>query len=320
MSEEILEVKHEQEKEPKTTKQKIIFGFKLAGNVIFYSLIVLILLFSIGNIRAKNHNDRIPNVLGRGFLTVQSNSMEGNNKDSFDKGDLIIVDIANEKEIDNIVVGDVITFIDMEISGTVQGAGARLNTHRVVYVSYDANGKKEGFLTMGDKAILQYNTTNPDAQFDYKEDLKDLPLQEAMNLIESKFKASNGIASYSGCEAVLRQHIVGIYTGKVKGFGKTIDFINDNFIVTIVLPVGAFFIIEVALFIFHLIKMREEKLKLQLQVEASNSEPKETEEEMKARLKEELRKQLLAEMQAEADQTKEKEENKEESDSDSENE
>ena len=53
MSEEILEVKSEQEKEPRTTKQKIIFGLKIAGNVIFYSLIVLILLFSIGNIRAS---------------------------------------------------------------------------------------------------------------------------------------------------------------------------------------------------------------------------------------------------------------------------
>ena len=41
-------------KTPMTTKQKVWFGVKIALNVVFYILILLVLLFSISNIRAKN--------------------------------------------------------------------------------------------------------------------------------------------------------------------------------------------------------------------------------------------------------------------------
>ena len=86
-------------KTPMTTKQKVWFGVKIALNVVFYILILLVLLFSISNIRAKNKNDQIPNIFGKGYLNVLSDSMTGDNKDSFNTGDMIIVKIANKKYI-----------------------------------------------------------------------------------------------------------------------------------------------------------------------------------------------------------------------------
>ena len=63
-------------KEPMTTKQKVFFGLRIAFNVVFYALIIFLFLFSIMNIRGGNGSENFPNIFGRGFLSVQSDSME----------------------------------------------------------------------------------------------------------------------------------------------------------------------------------------------------------------------------------------------------
>ena len=39
-------------KQPKTTKEKVTFGLKIAVNVLFYAVIIFLFLFSIMNINA----------------------------------------------------------------------------------------------------------------------------------------------------------------------------------------------------------------------------------------------------------------------------
>ena len=72
---EVVDTKSKKKnKEPRTTKEKVFLGFKIAGNILFYLVIILLFLVSIMNINASN-NDGMPSIFGRGYLSVQSNSM-----------------------------------------------------------------------------------------------------------------------------------------------------------------------------------------------------------------------------------------------------
>ena len=121
------------------SKSNIKNVLKIVGNVLFYTLIVLLLLFSISNLSVKTNKD-IANVLGRGFLPVISDSMEGNKSDSFDKGSLVLVKLLSDSQKDDLEVGDIVTFYDLNL--------AALNTHRVVHIT------PSYVVTQGDKAAL----------------------------------------------------------------------------------------------------------------------------------------------------------------------
>ena len=110
---------------------------KIAGNVLFYTVIVFLLLFSISNLSVKSNKD-IANVLGRGFLPVISDSMEGNNRDSFDKGALVFVRLLSAEDKQNLNIGDIVTFYDLNL--------VALNTHRIVHIT------PSYVVTQGDKA------------------------------------------------------------------------------------------------------------------------------------------------------------------------
>lgn len=133
---------------------------KIIGNVMFYSLIVLLLLFSISNLSVKSNKD-IANVLGRGFLPVISDSMEGNNRDSFDKGALVFVRLLSAEEKQELNVGDIVTFYDLNLSA--------LNTHRVVHItpSYivtqgDKAAASASYVIGGDNSGVQYEIVTYD--------------------------------------------------------------------------------------------------------------------------------------------------------------
>ncbi len=112
---------------------------KIVLNVLFYSFIAVLLLFSIANMRIKTNAD-IPNIFGRGFLAVISDSMEGDQDDSFNQGDLIIVNMLNDSERANLREGDIVTFYDTELRA--------LNTHRIVEID------GQFVYTQGDKVAL----------------------------------------------------------------------------------------------------------------------------------------------------------------------
>ncbi|MCU0105083.1 hypothetical protein N7603_05375 [Acholeplasma vituli] len=118
-------------------KNNIKKALKITGNVLFYGLIFLLLLFSISNLSIKREGD-IANIMGRGFLPVLSDSMEGSESDSFNKGALVFVKILDEDDKKHLEIGDIITFFDASLNA--------INTHRIVYVS------ENYVVTQGDKA------------------------------------------------------------------------------------------------------------------------------------------------------------------------
>ncbi|MDY0210035.1 MAG: signal peptidase I [Acholeplasma sp.] len=117
----------------------LIKTLKIVGNVLFYFVIVFLLFFSIANLQVKSNKD-VANVFKRGFMPVLSDSMEGDENDSFNKGDLLFVRILSDKQKESLKKDDIITFYDLSISA--------LNTHRVKEVT------PTYVITQGDKAAL----------------------------------------------------------------------------------------------------------------------------------------------------------------------
>lgn len=280
-------------KTPMTTKQKVWFGVKIALNVVFYILILLVLLFSISNIRAKNKNDQIPNIFGKGYLNVLSDSMTGDNEDSFNTGDMIIVKIANKKNISKLEVGNIVTFYDYRLASN-KGAGSALDTHRIVYID-KTNNDSYVYYTVGDKIAKQLNF-----------DASKLNADNYLTILNSL--GSNNYQAFGSTE------IRGIYSGKWSGFGKTIQTINNHFIAIIIVPVAILLVFEIGGLVLNIMRAREEKLKLEMKEtsqELANQETISADE--KEKLKAELRAELLKEMLKESDneeESKEKEENK----------
>lgn len=280
-------------KTPMTTKQKVWFGVKIALNVVFYILILLVLLFSISNIRAKNKNDQIPNIFGKGYLNVLSDSMTGDNEDSFNTGDMIIVKIANKKNISKLEVGNIVTFYDYRLASN-KGPGSALDTHRIVYID-KTNNDSYVYYTVGDKIAKQLNF-----------DASKLNADNYLTILNSL--GSNNYQAFGSTE------IRGIYSGKWSGFGKTIQTINNHFIAIIIVPVAILLVFEIGVLVLNIMRAREEKLKLEMKEtsqELANQETISADE--KEKLKAELRAELLKEMLKESDneeESKEKEENK----------
>lgn len=272
-------------KTPMTTKQKVWFGVKIALNVVFYILILLVLLFSISNIRAKNKNDQIPNIFGKGYLNVLSDSMTGDNKDSFNTGDMIIVKIANKKNISKLEVGNIVTFYDYRLASN-KGAGSALDTHRIVYID-KTNNDSYVYYTVGDKIAKQLNF-----------DASKLNADNYLTILNSL--GSNNYQAFGSTE------IRGIYSGKWSGFGKTIQTINNHFIAIIIVPVAILLVFEIGVLVLNIMRAREEKLKLEMKEtsqELANQETISADE--KEKLKVELRAELLKEMLKESDNEEE---------------
>lgn len=273
-------------KTPMTTKEKVIFGVKIALNVIFYALILLVLLFSISNIRAKNKNDQIPNIFGKGYLNVLSDSMEGDNKDSFNAGDLIVVKIANDKNISKLEVGNVVTFYDYSIASN-KGAGTALNSHRIVYI--DKSSDNYVYYTVGDKIAKELNF-----------DASKLTQENYLTILNNL-----GMKNY---QAFGSSEIRGIYTSKLAGFGKTIQTINNHFVAIIIVPVAILLVIEIGILVLNIMRAREEKLKLEMKEAGKELTDKEViSADEKEKLKAELRAELMREMLKESKDSTEKE-------------
>lgn len=127
---------------------KVFKVSKIVGLTIFYIIIAFLFLFSVSTL-ARKSNDQVPNLFGLGYLAVESDSMAGDNKNSFDKGDLIFVKVLSKKDQDDLDIttlynatdpnkSKIVTFYDRQINA--------LNTHRVVGV--DGNR----LITQGDNA------------------------------------------------------------------------------------------------------------------------------------------------------------------------
>lgn len=125
-------------------KQKVKKIINIAVNVLVALICILALLFAIMAV-SKNKNG-YNSLFGHTFLGVESNSMEGPNKDSFNEGDIIIGKILKQSDIKNLKENDVITFWTY-LKGR-ESEGLKLNTHRIVRIHQNANGLS--FTTKGD--------------------------------------------------------------------------------------------------------------------------------------------------------------------------
>lgn len=248
--------------ENKTEKKNMpLFILKIVGNVVFYLVIAALLLFSIMNINGGAKNEGFPNIFGKGILSVQSQSMTGDNEDSFVKGDLLLVDVFNSKDFNSLEVGDVVTFYDTNIKA--------LNTHRIVYISKNAEGTIVSVAVQGDLAVKEYGAYNPETT------------EPSLN----KWLEDQGHVSILSAN-----QIKGVMTGKINGAGKVLDNLQDYWLFYFVLPVLAFLLFEVFMVIKNVMALQNERNK------GANKDSGAIDIEAE---REAIRAQILAELKAE---------------------
>lgn len=261
-------------KEQKTAKERTLFILKIVGNIIFYIIIVALLLFSIMNINAGSKNGGFPNLFGKGFLSVQTDSMERSDElddleewseykiKDINKGDLVYVTKFTKSDCRSLKVGDVITFYDDELES--------LNTHRIVYI----NENYDSVITQGDKSaeVRAYRKDDPfsSENAQYNAQLEQEGAVETVNVSE----------------------IRGVVTGVSRGAGKVIDNIHKNWLWYFVLPVLAFLLFEIFMVVRNIMELKGAKQQAAL---ATDKEAMLADIEAQ---KEEMRKQILAELKA----------------------
>lgn len=269
--------------------KKVLKGMKIAGNVVFYLIIVALLLFSIANIKKKDKAS-FANLFGYGFLTVESESMQGDGKDNFDVGDLVVVKKATQKRIAKLEVGDIITFYDSSLQQIDDGTKKTyLNTHRIVYIN------------------TQGNTTIYITQGDYNRQLLGeyvVPEFNEAGLISNpeEYAVNTMLKEMGAYEEVSASNIKGIYSGHSTGWGKFITTVDNNFFVCVVLPVIILFLVELVIVIMNIMNIRNEKQKNALAVDEESQKEelrKQILAEIEAKNKEELKKQILEELKKE---------------------
>ena len=262
--------------EQKSTKELVLKITKIAGNVVFYAVIVFLLLFSIMNIRGSKDTASYPNIFGRGMLAVVSDSMDGDMEDSFQVGDLLIVKTFKEKNFDELEVGDVVTFYDQDANN---GQGG-LNSHRIVFISNDQNGNRNAVVVQGDLSVKVRNYTyNP--------------------LDESRVKVNGEMVSSGEVDYLSADDILGVMVSVKDNAGKTLLSVQKNWFFIFVIPVLIFLLVEIFMVVKNVMDLKNEKQKEEL---------KKTNEELKADLeaqKEALRAEILAELKKEAEKTEE---------------
>lgn len=279
-------------KEKKTPKQKVFLGLRIAGNVLFYTVIIFLFLFSLMNINAGGKNG-IPNLFGTGYLSVQSDSMNTNVnsmtpdiKDDyksygigqFKTGDMVIVDILDDDDYADLKVGDVITFWDDKLEA--------YNTHRIVYLVKNEDGSINNLSAQGDKSVQMYGLYDP------SDDSK----------VEDNFELEQRGEIQTFSQANI-SNIKGKVTDIWYGKGKVLDNIRTNWLWYFVLPVLVLLLFEVFMVVKNIMDLKGAKQKASL---ASDKDA------MMAELaaeKERMRQELLAELAA---QQANKVENKEE--------
>ena len=137
-------------------------GWIKVANIITIIICVFVLLFAI--IALTKTSNGYNNVFGSTVLAVKTDSMDGDNKDSFKKGDLIVCKILKDEQKSELKVDDVITFY------TLIDGKRDLNTHRIIEI--DSVGGQITYVTKGDNNTgqddLSVAPSDVVAQYSYK--------------------------------------------------------------------------------------------------------------------------------------------------------
>ena len=187
---------------------------------------IVIIAITISAIVIANPSSETISGGGIKLMPVLSNSMDGNNKDSFKEGDLVIATVAKtDKEKLDYKVGQVITF-KYNINGYEV-----LNTHRIIQVVPDANGKALTYITRGDN--------NPET------------MTESVNPYDV-------VAVYKGKVKGMGNAITWLQE-------------PTHFLLIIVLPLGILFIYNIVMFVLMLMRWNAEKAKASVVAQQSES-------------------------------------------------
>ncbi len=137
-------------------KTKVKKVLTRTANILAVIIGVFVLFIAVAAISSMSKG--YTSLFGYSLYAVKSNSMEGDNPDSFNKGDLILVKLINSEQQSELKVGDVITFFDM-LDTDGDGVSKReLNTHRIKSIT--TIGSVIQITTKGD------NSPNLDAPID----------------------------------------------------------------------------------------------------------------------------------------------------------
>jgi len=202
-------------------KQTLIKVTKIFLNVIFYSFLAILILFSIANMKLEK-NDDIANIFGKGFLTVLTDSMDGEEEDSFTVDDLLFVTLLNDETRLDLEVGDIITYFSMSIPGLNRQG---FITHRIkdkIVVDGEIF-----FITQGDKKVLVND------ELVHVED-KPIHISEALAKVDSKWINA----------------------------GNTIRYLqtSQGFAIFVILPVFIILVVEGVLLIRNIMVINNKKL------------------------------------------------------------
>lgn len=201
-------------------------ALNIALTVLLSILMVLVLIFTIYAFNSKK-NGGIPNIFGKSYLVVRTNSMNTKNEEynfkGFGRGDIIVIERytwveASTKKFEK---GDIITFKFIDENNNL-----KYNTHRIVEVHDEGNEKY--YITQGDVAAK-----------------KGLPID-----------VEGGTA-----EKVYFIDVVGSYKKTVRNVGYIFLFLESvvGFLIVIVLPLIALFILEIFNFRKAYIEYKQEK-------------------------------------------------------------
>lgn len=218
-----------------TNKVKKVLG--IVVNVLLWLFVAFALAVTVVAASAGLSKKNVPTIGGVCYMTVMSNSMQSKQKpdwvtddmpSGFNQWDVVIGDYIAEDwdAIKALKIGDIISFeYDVDGDGTT-GAG-EINTHRIKDIVYiEATGGIDFFVTQGDNELNQ---------------------------------------STGQTEQVLANRIVAKYTGKkIAGLGKLLyDFKKPAvFWSVIILPLAAFFVYELVVFIRAVLKIKNEGKKV----------------------------------------------------------
>lgn len=276
--------------DPKTKKtlNAVIIAIQVLIIVVCIVFSIVMLVSSMGN-KEGELNDII------NLMPVMSDSMVGDNPDSFNIDDLILVKKLSDEDKKNLKVGDIVTFkvFDPSLKAVIY------KSHRIVKICQegDPEWNKCDVVTQGD-AAQKYIDQDPTNIANYQDYLR-----------------------YSQIE--------GIYTGKIPKVGGAITFIKQPaaFFGLIVTPLALLLIYNIVVIVRGVTKAKDEKHKAEL--EESEAKHRAEMDELKAMImggskpadtpqpsiplddkerEEELKKQAIAEYLAEQERKAREEE------------
>ena len=276
--------------DPKTKKtlNAVIIAIQVLIIVACIVFSIVMLVSSMGN-KEGELNDII------NLMPVMSDSMVGDNPDSFNIDDLILVKKLSDEDKKNLKVGDIVTFkvYDPSLKAVIY------KSHRIVKICQegDPEWNKCDVVTQGD-AAQKYIDQDP-----------------------------ANIANYQ--DYLYLSQIEGIYTGKIEKVGGAITFIKQPaaFFGLIVTPLALLLIYNIVVIVRGVTKAKDEKHKAEL--EESEAKHRAEMDELKAMImggakpadtpqpsiplddkerEEELKKQAIAEYLAEQERKAREEE------------